>query len=99
MIFRSKIKWAALGVLILSFLSLLFHLFVANSSDELGHYIAVISFNEDKNIGVGGKQVTLLLLLYVFLSFYTNKRHAFNLVVQQAYVHTYLYIYTPHRLI
>lgn len=56
MIFRSKIKWAALGVLVLSFLYLLFHLFVANSSDELGHYIAVISFNENINIGVGGRQ-------------------------------------------
>lgn len=77
--FKSKIKWAALGVLVLSFLSLLVHLFLANSTTDLGYYSAVASFNEDINIGVGGTQVMLaklLLLLYVFLTFNTQKRHA-----------------------
>lgn len=54
--FKSKIKWAGLGVLALSFFSLLVHLFVANSSGELGHYSALASFNEDLIIGVGDRK-------------------------------------------
>lgn len=59
--FKSKIKWAGLAVLALSFFSLLVHLFVANSSGELAHYSALASFNEDLNIGVGDRKVLLLV--------------------------------------
>lgn len=67
MMFKSKIKWAALGVLVLSFVSLLVHLFLANSTSKLGYYSAVASFNEDINIGVGGSQVMLVMLLLPLL--------------------------------
>lgn len=64
--FKSKIKWAGLGVLALSFFSLLVHLFVANSSGELGHYSALASFNEDLIIGVGDRKVLLLVIVNFF---------------------------------
>ncbi|KAA8547642.1 hypothetical protein F0562_004071 [Nyssa sinensis] len=57
MIFRSKIKWAALGGLVLSFVSLLVHLLLAKYSNaDLVHYSALTSFSEDLNLNVGGKQ-------------------------------------------
>ncbi|KAI3728904.1 hypothetical protein L6452_17549 [Arctium lappa] len=56
MMFRSKIKWVALGGLVLSFLSLLVHMFVANTSVELVQYSVMTRFIEDLNIDVAGKQ-------------------------------------------
>ncbi|KAL4569713.1 hypothetical protein LXL04_025355 [Taraxacum kok-saghyz] len=56
MMFRSKIKWVALGGLVLSFLSLLVHMFLANTSVELVQYSVMTQFIEDLNIDVVGKQ-------------------------------------------
>ncbi|PSR97960.1 GDP-fucose protein O-fucosyltransferase protein [Actinidia chinensis var. chinensis] len=59
MLFKSKIKWAALGGLVLSFLSLLVHLLLAKySSADLVQYSAFKGFIEDLNINVGGRQGT-----------------------------------------
>ncbi|KAM7515938.1 hypothetical protein LguiA_005521 [Lonicera macranthoides] len=55
--FKSKVKWAALGGLVLSFLSLLAHLLLAKySSADLVRYSAMTAFSEDLNLGVAGKQ-------------------------------------------
>lgn len=56
MMFRSKIKWVALGGLVLSFLSLLVHMFLANTSVELVQYSVMTRFIEDLNIDAVGKQ-------------------------------------------
>ncbi|KAL0326127.1 UNVERIFIED_CONTAM: protein EMBRYO SAC DEVELOPMENT ARREST 30 [Sesamum radiatum] len=44
---KSKIKWAALGGLVLSFASILVHLFLAKSSANLVQYGAATAFTED----------------------------------------------------
>lgn len=51
----------ALGGLVLSFLSLLVHMFLANTSVELVQYSVMTRFIEDLNIDVVGKQVKLVL--------------------------------------
>ncbi|XP_023755286.1 protein EMBRYO SAC DEVELOPMENT ARREST 30 isoform X1 [Lactuca sativa] len=56
MMFKSKIKWVALGGLVLSFLSLLVHMFLANTSAELVQYHVMTGFLEDLNVNVMGKQ-------------------------------------------
>ncbi|KAI3736340.1 hypothetical protein L6452_15879 [Arctium lappa] len=56
MMFKSKIKLVALGGLVLSFLSLLVHMFLANTSAELVQYNVMTGFVEDLNIKVVGKQ-------------------------------------------
>ncbi|KAL6970544.1 Protein EMBRYO SAC DEVELOPMENT ARREST 30 [Sarracenia purpurea var. burkii] len=59
MLFKSKIKWAALGGLVLSFLSLLVHLLLAKySSGDLVHYSAMTWFSEDLNLNIEGRQGT-----------------------------------------
>ncbi|GJV51242.1 embryo sac development arrest 30-like protein isoform X1, partial [Tanacetum coccineum] len=50
---RSKIKWFALGGLVLSVLSLLVHMFLANTSVELVQHSVMTRFIEDLNIDVG----------------------------------------------
>lgn len=54
---KSKIKWAALGGLVLSFMSLLVHLFLAKSSADLVQYSAIKAFSEDLQYAnsAGGK--------------------------------------------
>ncbi|KAI3818961.1 hypothetical protein L1987_12783 [Smallanthus sonchifolius] len=54
--FKSKIKWVALGGLALSFLSLLVHMFLANTSAELVQYHVMTGFVEDLNVNAVGKQ-------------------------------------------
>ncbi|CAN4099652.1 unnamed protein product [Withania somnifera] len=44
---KSKLKWAALGGLVLSFVSLLVHLFLAKSSADLVQYTAITLFTDD----------------------------------------------------
>ncbi|VFR02889.1 unnamed protein product [Cuscuta campestris] len=44
---KSKVKWAALGGLVLSFVSLLVHLFLAKSSANLVQYTAFATFADD----------------------------------------------------
>ncbi|KAI7724420.1 hypothetical protein M8C21_017263 [Ambrosia artemisiifolia] len=56
MIMISKIKWLLLGGLVLSFLSLMVHMFVANTSVELVQYSVMTRFIEDLNIEAAGKQ-------------------------------------------
>ncbi|KAJ0667036.1 putative GDP-fucose protein O-fucosyltransferase [Helianthus annuus] len=56
MIMISKIKWLLLGGLVLSFLSLLVHMFLANTSVELVQYSVMTRFIEDLNIEAAGKQ-------------------------------------------
>ncbi|KAG8378222.1 hypothetical protein BUALT_Bualt08G0115300 [Buddleja alternifolia] len=46
---KSKLKWAALGGLVLSFASILVHMFLAKSSASLVQYSAVTAFTEDLN--------------------------------------------------
>lgn len=46
---KSKIKWVALAGLVLSFTSILVHLFLAKSSASLVMYSAVTAFTEDLN--------------------------------------------------
>ncbi|KAL7155828.1 hypothetical protein ABFS83_03G101800 [Erythranthe nasuta] len=46
---KSKIKWAALGGLVLSFASIMVHLFLAKSSASLVQYGAITAFTEDLN--------------------------------------------------
>ncbi|KAL9248809.1 EMBRYO SAC DEVELOPMENT ARREST 30-like protein [Drosera capensis] len=54
---ESKIKWAALAGLVLSFLSLIFHLFLAKASTaELVQYATFNVFTEDVTLTVGGRQ-------------------------------------------
>lgn len=55
---KSKLKWAALGGCVLSFASILVHLFLAKSSSGLIQYAAVTAFTEDLNyIDNTGKKV------------------------------------------
>ncbi|CAK9160340.1 unnamed protein product [Ilex paraguariensis] len=51
---KSRIKWAALGGLVLSFVSLLLHLFLAKSSASLVQYGAMLNFSDDLSVNVGG---------------------------------------------
>ncbi|XP_059640039.1 protein EMBRYO SAC DEVELOPMENT ARREST 30 [Cornus florida] len=53
MLFKSKIKWAALGGLVLSFVSLVVHLLLAKYSNA--DLVPINSFNEDININIGSK--------------------------------------------
>lgn len=46
---KSKIKWAAIAGCILSFISVLVHLFLAKSSSSLLQYGGVAAFTEDLN--------------------------------------------------
>ncbi|KAK4481320.1 hypothetical protein RD792_012205 [Penstemon davidsonii] len=46
---KSRIKWVALGGLVLSFVSILVHLFLAKSSASLVQYGAVSAFTDDLN--------------------------------------------------
>lgn len=46
---KSKIKWVALGGLVLSFASILVHFFLAKSSTRLMQFGSVTSFTEDLN--------------------------------------------------
>lgn len=64
--FKSKIKWVALGGLVLSILSLLVHLFLANTSAELVHYHVITGFVEDLNTSVVGKQVILVPAVCIY---------------------------------
>ncbi|KAL8159632.1 hypothetical protein V2J09_001169 [Rumex salicifolius] len=57
MLFRSKIKWAALGGLILSFMSLVVHLFLAKYSTPDLFHSALTVFSDDVNLGIGVRQV------------------------------------------
>lgn len=59
--FKSKIKWVALGGLVLSLLSLFVHMFLANTSVELVQYHVITGFVEDLNVNVVGKQVMFVL--------------------------------------
>lgn len=73
--FKSKVKWAALGGLVLSFLSLLAHLLLAKYSNaDLVQYSAMTAFNEDLNLGVTGRQVMLATS-----SFYIYNAYSFLL--------------------
>ncbi|GJX45947.1 embryo sac development arrest 30-like protein isoform X1 [Tanacetum coccineum] len=56
MMFKSKIKWVALGGLVLSLLSLFVHMFLANTSVELVQYHVITGFVEDLNLNVVGQQ-------------------------------------------
>jgi hypothetical protein len=58
--FKSKIKWAALGGLVLSFVSLLAHLLLAKySSADLIQFSAFTAFNDDITVGVSGGQAPI----------------------------------------
>lgn len=61
MMFKSKIKWVALGGLVLSLLSLFVHMFLANTSVELVQYHVITGFVEDLNVNVVGQQVMFAL--------------------------------------
>ncbi|KAI4320254.1 hypothetical protein MLD38_033753 [Melastoma candidum] len=52
----SKIKWAALGGLLLSFVSLLVHLLLAKSSASLVQYSAFTGFTDDINVNPQGRK-------------------------------------------
>ncbi|KAI8566430.1 hypothetical protein RHMOL_Rhmol02G0039900 [Rhododendron molle] len=57
MLVKSKIKWVALGGLVLSFVSLLVHLLLAKySSADLVRYSAITGFTEDLNVNIEGRQ-------------------------------------------
>ncbi|XP_047337256.1 protein EMBRYO SAC DEVELOPMENT ARREST 30-like [Impatiens glandulifera] len=59
MIFKSSIKWAAFGGLILSLFSLFVHLLLAKySSTDLVLYSALAGFSEDLNLNIQGRQVS-----------------------------------------
>ncbi|PIN02377.1 hypothetical protein CDL12_25106 [Handroanthus impetiginosus] len=47
---KSKLKWLALGGLVLSFASILVHLFLAKSSASFVQYGVVTAFTEDLNL-------------------------------------------------
>ena len=67
MIFRSKIKWAALGGLILSIVSLGVHLILAKySTDNLVHYHSISILTDDFGISVGGTRVKIIIFLFFF---------------------------------
>ena len=58
MILRSKIKWVALGGLILSILSLVVHLILAKySTQNLVSYSTFTIISDDIGVSVGGTQV------------------------------------------
>ncbi|KMT13313.1 hypothetical protein BVRB_4g084560 [Beta vulgaris subsp. vulgaris] len=58
MIFRSKIKWAAFGGLILSIVSLIVHLILAKySSVDLVQYSTVTAFADDLGFTLGTTRV------------------------------------------
>lgn len=46
---KSKIKWAALAGLVLSFASIMLHMFLAKSSASLPQYSAITAFTDDLN--------------------------------------------------
>ncbi|KAH7845223.1 hypothetical protein Vadar_029241 [Vaccinium darrowii] len=57
MLVKSKIKWVALGGLVLSFVSLLVHLLLAKySSADLVHHSAIAGFTDDLNVNIDGRQ-------------------------------------------
>ncbi|KAL7609158.1 hypothetical protein Lser_V15G11344 [Lactuca serriola] len=90
MMFRSKIKWVALGGLVLSFLSLLVHMFLANTSVELVQYSVMTRFIEDLNIDVVGKQSVRSKKLWKkvksleVLQPYANPRSKYPVPVEQS---------------
>ncbi|CAI9115508.1 OLC1v1016423C2 [Oldenlandia corymbosa var. corymbosa] len=51
----SNMKWAALGVLVLSCFSLMVHLFLAKSSANLVQYHAITAFTDDLGYAAGSK--------------------------------------------
>lgn len=66
MLVKSKIKWVALGGLVLSFVSLLVHLLLAKySSADLVRYSAITGFTEDLNVNIEGRQVAHLFLFFI----------------------------------
>ena len=71
--FRSKIKWAALGGLILSVVSLVVHLILAKYSTvdlaQAQRGLAVDVF-DDPGLSVTGKPVILHFLIWVSCVFY-----------------------------
>lgn len=68
---KSKIKWAALAGLVLSFTSILVHLFLAKSSASLVLYSAATAFTEDLNHFDGPiKKVEEFFGCFVWLSSY-----------------------------
>ncbi|XP_057538957.1 protein EMBRYO SAC DEVELOPMENT ARREST 30-like [Amaranthus tricolor] len=84
MIFRSKIKWAALGGLILSIVSLGVHLILAKySTDNLVHYHSISILTDDFGISVGGTRVLGYKKLWGHVKFlqslqpYSNPRTSF----------------------
>lgn len=59
---KSKVKWVALGGLVLSFLSISVHLFLAKSSAILAQYRAATAFTEDLSyLDSAGRKVRELL--------------------------------------
>lgn len=69
MIFRSKIKWAALGGLILSIVSLVVHLFLAKySTVDLVHSATFSVFPDDLSVGVGPVR-SLFFFVFVYINF------------------------------
>ncbi|KAL3641219.1 Protein EMBRYO SAC DEVELOPMENT ARREST 30 [Castilleja foliolosa] len=46
---KSKLKWAALGGLVLSFASIMVHLFLAKSSARFAQYSSITAFTDDMN--------------------------------------------------
>lgn len=73
MLVKSKIKWVALGGLVLSFVSLLVHLLLAKySSADLVHHSAIAGFTDDLNVNIDGRQVPLHIpvLFYCFHCFH-----------------------------
>ncbi|GAB2287486.1 Protein EMBRYO SAC DEVELOPMENT ARREST 30 [Dionaea muscipula] len=84
MIFRSKIKWAALVGLVFSFVSLIVHLFLAKASTaELVQYTAINAFSEDLGLSVEARQGVAYRKLWYNVKFlesllpYSNPRAAY----------------------
>ncbi|CAO2836948.1 unnamed protein product [Amaranthus hypochondriacus] len=84
MIFRSKIKWVALGGLILSILSLVVHLFLAKySTQNLVSYTTFTIISDDIGVSVGGTRVLGYKKLWENVKFlqslqpYSNPRTSF----------------------
>ncbi|XP_057550253.1 protein EMBRYO SAC DEVELOPMENT ARREST 30-like isoform X2 [Amaranthus tricolor] len=84
MILRSKIKWVALGGLILSILSLVVHLILAKySTQNLVSYSTFTIISDDIGVSVGGTQVFGYKKLWENLKFlqslqpYSNPRTSF----------------------
>lgn len=68
MIFRSKIKWAAFGGLILSIVSLIVHLILAKySSVDLVQYSTVTAFADDLGFTLGTTRVRSIAFMCFFL--------------------------------